>query len=320
MMKLCQMETTNFLLTKSLEFSIKMQMDILTLRWQVKCLTKQNKFMCTYLILIFDSSGLSIYVIIQEFLIAIDMALNGSPEEKLRWGFRIFDKDGSGEEWEPGEIPGSRHLTAQLTSPRFRINRTQRNDQNNDLFIGAGRNWKGRRLSSIEKSTYTTIFRVQQKRKPLIYSTILMWMVTAGWSWQSSCMEASRTRSLSPCSRRRRWRRCQRRSRLMCVLCWWRMRQRTRNSSQICHRDMRDILQDLFTSQCFWQWLTFSLAGDWLRGPRALITNYQSYLHFIISEPHTPDCPSDRLSVIECDNPNSQSTNITEWQLTHGAT
>ena len=94
----------------------------------------------------------------------------------------------------------------------------------------------------------------------------------------------------------------------------------TRNSSQICHRDMRDILQDLFTSQCFRQWLTFSLAGDWLRGPGALITNYQSYLHFIISEPHTPDCPSDRLSVIECDNPNSQSTNITEWQLTHGAT
>ena len=54
--------------------------------------------MRTNLILIFDSSGLSIHVIIQEFLIAIDMALNGSPEEKLRWGFRIFDKDGSGEE------------------------------------------------------------------------------------------------------------------------------------------------------------------------------------------------------------------------------
>ena len=32
MMKLCQMETTNFLLTKFFAFSIKMQMDILTLR------------------------------------------------------------------------------------------------------------------------------------------------------------------------------------------------------------------------------------------------------------------------------------------------
>ena len=24
------------------------------------------------------------------------MSINGSPEEKLRWGFRIFDRDGSG--------------------------------------------------------------------------------------------------------------------------------------------------------------------------------------------------------------------------------
>lgn len=117
MMKLCQMETTNFLLTKSLEFSIKMQMDILTLRWHVNCLTKQTKFMGTNLILIFDSSEVSLHVIIQEFLIAIDMALNGSPEEKLRWGFRIFDKDGSGEEWEPGEIQGSRRRTALQGSP-----------------------------------------------------------------------------------------------------------------------------------------------------------------------------------------------------------
>ena len=58
--------------------------------------------------MIFDSSKDLINVIIQEFLIAIDMALNGSPEEKLRWGFRIFDKDGSGEEWGPSEIQGSR--------------------------------------------------------------------------------------------------------------------------------------------------------------------------------------------------------------------
>ena len=27
------------------------------------------------------------------------MSINGSPEEKLRWGFRIFDKDGSGLLW-----------------------------------------------------------------------------------------------------------------------------------------------------------------------------------------------------------------------------
>ena len=51
------------------------------------------------IIILFDSSKVLMNVIIQEFLIAIDMALNGSPEEKLRWGFRIFDKDGSGEEW-----------------------------------------------------------------------------------------------------------------------------------------------------------------------------------------------------------------------------
>ena len=61
------------------------------------------------IIILFDSSKVLMNVIIQEFLIAIDMALNGSPEEKLRWGFRIFDKDGSGEEWGPGEIQGSRH-------------------------------------------------------------------------------------------------------------------------------------------------------------------------------------------------------------------
>ena len=103
--------------------------------------------MCAHLILIFHSSKVSINVIIQEFLIAIDMALNGSPEEKLRWGFRIFDKDGSGEEWEPGEIQGSRLHTAPLTSPPFRINRAQRNDQDYDVFVGTGRSWKGKRHS-----------------------------------------------------------------------------------------------------------------------------------------------------------------------------
>ena len=95
------------------------------------------------------------------------------------------------------------------------------------------------------------------------------------------------------------------------------------NIKHFLHQIRFETVCEIFFKTClppsFRQWLTFSLAGDWLRGPGALITNYQSYLHFIISEPHTPDCPSDRLGVIECDNPNSQSTNIKEWQLTQGA-
>ena len=146
-----------------------------------------------------------------------------------------------------------------------------------------------------------------------------MWMVMAGWSWGSLCTEASRTRSSSRCSRRRRWRRWPRRSPQTCVWCWWRMR--TRNCN---HRSDKEICE-----KCFKTCLPLSVLltmidifpGWWLitACPGALITNYQSYRHFIISEPHTPDCPSDRLGVIECDNPNSQSTNITQWQLTHGA-
>ena len=34
----------------------------------------------------------------QEFMLATDMTASGSPEEKLRWAFKMYDKDASGEE------------------------------------------------------------------------------------------------------------------------------------------------------------------------------------------------------------------------------
>ena len=33
---------------------------------------------------------------VQEFMMATDMTASGSPEEKLRWAFKMYDKDGSG--------------------------------------------------------------------------------------------------------------------------------------------------------------------------------------------------------------------------------
>ena len=33
---------------------------------------------------------------IKEFMMATDMTASGSPEEKLRWAFKMYDKDGSG--------------------------------------------------------------------------------------------------------------------------------------------------------------------------------------------------------------------------------
>ena len=36
----------------------------------------------------------------QEFMLATDMTSSGSPEEKLRWAFKMYDKDASGEEYE----------------------------------------------------------------------------------------------------------------------------------------------------------------------------------------------------------------------------
>ena len=32
----------------------------------------------------------------QEFMLATDMTSSGSPEEKLRWAFKMYDKDASG--------------------------------------------------------------------------------------------------------------------------------------------------------------------------------------------------------------------------------
>ena len=37
-----------------------------------------------------------IYIVIQEFMIATDMTSSGDPEEKLRWAFKMYDKDASG--------------------------------------------------------------------------------------------------------------------------------------------------------------------------------------------------------------------------------
>ena len=35
-------------------------------------------------------------VTLKEFMMATDMTASGSPEEKLRWAFKMYDKDGSG--------------------------------------------------------------------------------------------------------------------------------------------------------------------------------------------------------------------------------
>jgi Ca2+-binding EF-hand superfamily protein len=33
---------------------------------------------------------------LQEFMLATNLAQAGTPEEKLRWAFKMYDKDGSG--------------------------------------------------------------------------------------------------------------------------------------------------------------------------------------------------------------------------------
>ena len=38
----------------------------------------------------------SITLNMQEFLIATDMTSSGDPEEKLKWAFKMYDKDNSG--------------------------------------------------------------------------------------------------------------------------------------------------------------------------------------------------------------------------------
>ena len=38
----------------------------------------------------------NIQIMIQEFMIATDMTSCGTPDEKLRWAFKMYDEDGSG--------------------------------------------------------------------------------------------------------------------------------------------------------------------------------------------------------------------------------
>ena len=48
------------------------------------------------LALCFNFSFTSIKAVYQEFMLATTMSEARSPEDKLRWAFRLYDKDGSG--------------------------------------------------------------------------------------------------------------------------------------------------------------------------------------------------------------------------------